>query len=466
MRKELLRLEHATQTYSAERVLDDFKLSLFCGEIASLVGVRVFENDCLMELFSGQSTLTEGTLLFENTPVSLKTEGLPSSLGVRCIRKRPNLIPQLSVSENLFVIKPNAGKFLLNIREIKRQTRYLLREIELPIDEDDIAADLTIADQHCIEILRAIVQKAKLIVMEDIAESYNEEEKKQLIHLLLAAAQENISILYLSFYSSTIFNISDRIFLMHRSQHVRTYFPGDTSAIELGNLVRRLNLVKSTQARDNLTGPVMFEFKDFFNLHMTQPFCAQLHQGEILGVYDNGRGVANEIIHTIFGEGVWKPGSLLVFDQSLEPGDRRVLERHGVLLIPSLKEQNAYLHNLSIEDNLMLPIMRKNALPFFVNNARVSTFAKKAFDQILEDYFCGDNLQGEYLEQCVLYFRCILSRPRIMVCAPAYLCSDALMHKVISTFLHIAVSNQVSAIVFSHDHNELHPICNRIEEIK
>lgn len=466
MQHELIRMEHATQTIRGEKVLDDFKLNLFCGEIISLVGVRDFENDCLLQLFSGQSTLAKGSFLLEDKPLDLTHRALPASVSISCIRKQHNLIAQLSIGENLFVVKRNARKLYLNTYAVRQQTRCLLEKAGLPLQETDLAAHLTPAQSHCIEILRAMVQSARLLVLEDIAESYTEEENEQLCALLKQATAQGISVLYLSFYPSAVFSISQRISLMRKGRHIRTYAPEELSLEALTDLVRQLNHSSAPPSIHHSAGGVLFEIRQLCYSFLQTPLNISLHRGEILGYYDNGTGVAHELIGCLFTACNWPDGSLLLEEKPLARCNTASLAKKGVMLIPGFAEQSAYLHNLSPQENLFLPLMPTSSLPCFLKNERVQHYAWHSFQEILAQYFSADFIQGKYLEVAILYYRCVLSRPRLMVCENPYRGADALMRKIVATFLRIAAAEGISVMVFSHAYEDLLTICDRVLELK
>ena len=312
MKKELLRLEHVVQKYEGRKVLNDFKLNLFCGEIVNLVGIRDYENDCLMDLFSGKIRLMEGNSFLEEKTIDLMKKTIPAVMKVICIQKKNTLISQMTVGENLFVIKSNGHKLFLNHHALRHQTHYLLEKAGISLQGSELVSDLRLAQCHFIEILRAQIQNARLIVLEDITGTYSDVEKSHLCQMLKAAAKENVAILYLSFYPNEISQIADRTILVHRGQHIRTYYKGEIENEKLTELVQKLNYGGNTPVLEHSTGRVIFEIKHLKTESMAEPFSYALREGEIAGLYDNGQKICDEIIKTIFEKRNWKSGNLLL----------------------------------------------------------------------------------------------------------------------------------------------------------
>lgn len=466
MEEELLRFEHVLRKHAGRNVLDDFKLNLFRGEIVNLIGVRGYENDCLMELFSGQSPLIEGSFWFHEQKTDLTKRPLQPSKGVVCIRKQSNLIPQMTVGENLFVIKSNRHKFFLNIHAVYQQTHYLLKKTGISISADTLASGLCPAQCHYVEILRGMIQNAELIVLEDIAESYSDAEKEQLRKLLSEMAEQKITILYLSFYPGAVLPVVDRIVLMHRGQHIRTYYPEETSEGELTDLVRRINYGESTPSIVHSAGRVIFEIRELCTSNMSHPFSLKLHQGEIVGIYDNGQRICSEVTDCIFEKRNWSKGTILLDEEELQPFlQLDELAQRGIMLIPDLMEKKVYLSNLSPEENLLFPIMGRSSR-FLIKSQRMQRYAWNSFEKILGRYFQGDSIQGKYLEISILYYRCILAQPNLLVCVNPYRYADTLMRKIIAIFLRIAASQDISVLMVSGEYKEMLLVCDQVIEMK
>lgn len=466
MPRELLRFEHATTLFAGERILDDFKLNLFRGEILHLVGVRNYETDCLLQLFSGKGVLEYGSFYLDDQPVDLIGQPLSQNIGVLCISKESKLIPQLSVAENLFVIKRHSKKFWLNARLIRQQAQSLLDAEHIPVRADDIASQLSPAHQHCVEILRATIQDTKIIILEDIAELYTEQEKELILSLLRKAASQGTAILHISFYLGTFFNPAERTVLIWKGQHIRTFYPNDISAKQLTELIDKLNHGVPSTPIEHAAGGVLLHIRNLHYADSAEPLHIELYEREILGVLDSGLGLTNVVIDHLFESCDWHAGDITLAGHILKPRDAAALAKDGILLIPSILEHSAYLQNLSPKENLLLPIMHSTSLFGLIKNQRMQKYVWRSFTKILDQYFGDTVIQGKYLELSILYYRCILSRPRVMVCANPFLYADAMMRSIVATFIRVAAAEGISTIIFSNDPVELFRMCDRVVELK
>ena len=467
MKKELLRLEHVVQKYEGRKVLNDFKLNLFCGEIVNLVGIRDYENDCLMDLFSGKIRLMEGNSFLEEKTIDLMKKTIPAVMKVICIQKKNTLISQMTVGENLFVIKSNGHKLFLNHHALRHQTHYLLEKAGISLQGSELVSDLRPAQCHFIEILRAQIQNARLIVLEDITGTYSDVEKSHLSQILKAAAKENVAILYLSFYPNEISQIADRTILVHRGQHIRTYYKGEIENEKLTELVQKLNYGGNTPVLEHSTGRVIFEIKHLKTESMAEPFSYALREGEIAGLYDNGQKICDEIMKTIFEKRNWKSGNLLLDGKIVKPFQNvNQLVNSGIIFLPDAIKKNIYMDNFSEQENVFFPILKKNSRFFFQKNKRMQKYVWNAFQDLLMTYFPDETINGKYLEMSISYYRYIIMNPYLIVCINPYRYADSLMCRIIAFFIKYAASKGIAVLIISGEYKEMLQVCDQIVELK
>lgn len=463
MREEIIRLEHATKNIMGEPVLSDYRINLYNGEIVSLCGVKEHENRTLLDIFSGTMTLDEGSMFFYDKPHDIVKRPLTAWPKIVCVRKVSNLIQQLSVAENLFVIKKNARKLFLNSRSVNLQTDYILRKAGLEVRSKDLVSSCSPAEQHIIEIIRASIQNAKLVVIDDIIDSYTEKEKKTLIDNLKILRENGCCVLYLSFYPQLIADYSDRILLMNSGRHLRTYYPGDSSIDALSNEVYRQNRGISPLPSIHASGQVVFEIQAMQAPWSNTPFNMELHRGEVLGCYDNESKFSSLLLDMLSGSR--KCSGVYLSGEQFCPKSLSHAARHGVVLIPEDMLRRAYLENIELSENLILPLLRRIRLAGGLISRRMRAYYEKDFHSFLKDNFEGEKIDGIYLKLCILFYRWILYRPRVIVCMEPYAYSDSLVRKIVAAFLHLATSEGIGIIVFSREYLNLRQICDRVIEI-
>jgi len=463
MREEIFRLEHATKRMYGGPVLSDYKINLYRSETVSLCGVKEHEHALILSIFSGVSTLDGGSLYLFDKPFDIKRKPLGSRPEIVCIRKKPNLIRQLSVGENLFVVKKNARKLFLNKKTISLQTDYLLHKAGLTVGADDLVSSCTPAQQHLIELIRASIQNVKLIVLEDILEAYTDKEKATIINYLSILRSNGCAVLYLSFYPQQLISHSDRILLMHAGRHLRTYYPGEISADDLSHEVQRQNKGVSPFPTYNASGNVVFSVKGLKAPWTNHLLSMDLHEGEVLGCYDNESKFSGLFLRIISGEE--RDDGIFLNNVQFRPKSLSHAARQGLILIPDDLPRKAYLENLTISENLTLPILQKNRLAGGFINERIKGYLEKQFNDFMNTYFEDDAIDGVYLKLCVLFFRWILYRPKVIICMEPYAYSDELVRKIVATFLRVAASEGIGVIVFSNQNLKLRSICDRVVEM-
>ncbi|HOO28609.1 MAG TPA: hypothetical protein PLU43_09100, partial [Lachnospiraceae bacterium] len=461
---EILRIEHARKIIFDKHILNDFKINVLDSEIVSLCGVRAFENDLLLDFFEGRTSLDKGRFYFMEKFYDITRQTLHLNGQILCIRKKPCLVQQLSVGENLFVVKHNARKFFLNRKAVYQQTAYLLSKYKLSLPPKSRIQDLSIADQHIVELIRASIQNIRLIVLEDIAMSYSESERQMLLHTVRLLQKQGIALIYLSFYPSCITDISSRILLMYAGSHLRTLYPGECTLQELTGIINRQHPDPSSFINRQYTGKEIFVIAGLQYGAGIPALNLQLHEGEILGIYDNEALFAKKIVEAILitgtGGNTFRLSGKIYTPQGLPHA-----VQSGIVYIPNFFYRDSYLDNLSGSQNLSLPLIRKTRRAGLLINRHIEDYSWSKLEELLNDYFPEDSIDGIYKEICIVYYHWILYRPKIIVCLDPFSYGDSLIRKIITVFLRMAVSMDIGILLLSHDYNDLTQLSDRVIRI-
>ena len=199
MKQEVLRLEHVYKDVQGYKVLDDFKLNIYKGEIVSLVGLSGCGKTELGEILGSNYSFDKGRVLFDEKPYKVDRKIPTERLGIFSLYSHDILVPQLSVAENIFIIwKGNYSYLTFSKKSIIGQTKLLLKEFGLNIKADIKAEELSIANQQAVKLIKAYAKQAKLIIANDIANSYTRDEMIMIKSILQKLKERGISTLWMS----------------------------------------------------------------------------------------------------------------------------------------------------------------------------------------------------------------------------------------------------------------------------
>jgi ribose transport system ATP-binding protein len=201
-------------------------LDLCAGEVLALVGENGAGKSTLMKLLTGVYTVDEGEFFLNGEPYEPTSPKHAQDLGIAIIHQEFNLMPDLTVAQNLFIGRePRGSRIFLNERRLNAQARDLIERLRLPLAPKQIVGNLTVAKQQMVEIGKALSYDAKLLIMDEPTAALNDAEVEVLHDLIRRFVQPDTGVVYISHRMDEIFEIADRVTVLRDGRHVETRTP-------------------------------------------------------------------------------------------------------------------------------------------------------------------------------------------------------------------------------------------------
>lgn len=228
MKSEILRMGHVCRQISNKKVLDDFNLNVFAGEIVSLLGLSGSGKTTLARIITGNEGIDSGRIYFNETPVAKTSRQTAKINGMMGVFREMRLVGQLSVAENLFVIKENKSrKFLLRKKIIHGETAELMAAFGPDIGSTWLGAELSVAMQHMVHLIKLTVMGARLIVVDDLTQGYTQKEKDALCRVIRQCRSRGVVFLMNHRHIDEAMAVSDRMVVLRDGRNVKTIWRED-----------------------------------------------------------------------------------------------------------------------------------------------------------------------------------------------------------------------------------------------
>ena len=272
MKNEILRLERVTAIQDEVTLLDNFNLHIFQGEIMGLVCINANGKEALIQLISQNLPIHYGRVYFNEVLVNNYQHSPMTMNKVAVIEQKSKLIEDLSVADNVFVLRRGFKKYRINPRVLNKQLRQFVQEIEPDIDGNGLVANLSPYEKCVVELLRAVIMGAKLIVIMDISNCIGAADLVKFHTLLRHYCGQGFSFLYICNHHEEAFKICTRMSLMKDGKILRVFnrdeFQNDNMApYYIGQFA---DLTKPAVRRQNEKGILTFQDVCTDNLkHMT-----------------------------------------------------------------------------------------------------------------------------------------------------------------------------------------------------
>lgn len=465
MKKEILRMEQVNITGDLTDILNNFRLNIYEGELVNLIGLSGAGKTLLLNFFNGNITIKSGRVLF-NKKEYRSGDCFSPNQKIICIGQESSLLVKMTVAENIFVLSRKKKGLWFSNKQIEYQAKLLLSEYAPDINPSTIVDELSIFQQHLISILRAIVNEASLVIIDNVFQSYGYHEIisiKKLIHRL---KEKKIAVLYESQKIDFLHDITDRIIILRKGVNVRTFYPEDYDE-NLCNLLLIGNEIPNSFVHTSyIRNEPLLTLKDYFCDNMKTKFNLMLNKGEIIGLYDKENKKNVELALSLLGESKEYTGTIKYKDLTYTPKGLDNAINHGIGYMPRNMIDVSLINEMSYKENLYLPIMKKTSKAFIFNDPSIEKYLGKKYMKYLGISMkqMDNEVQtfDKYIYNNILLTRWIVFRPALMICIEPCSRADILMQNLIYSAFELIVKDGGSIIITASDLNELYPICDRI----
>ncbi|EHK53843.1 sugar ABC transporter ATP-binding protein [Allomesorhizobium alhagi] len=356
-----------SKSFGGVAALRDVHLELKAGEIHALMGENGAGKSTLMKILSGVHTDYEGTVRVDGETVHFGSVRDAEAAGIAIIHQELNLVPELSVSDNIFLGRERLIAGLIVDRKAStRAARALLQRLGIDLDPEARIASLRVGEQQLVEIAKALSLDARILIMDEPTSALSPAECRRLFGIIRQLAADGVAIVYISHRIDEVMHLADRVTVFRDGRHVLTgEMSGLTEDAIIAAMVGRslLDAVHDERVADDR---IVMAVR---NLSLSVPqrhgwrqvlegVSFDLHAGEILGIGGLLGSGRTEILETIFGSAEGQSGGEIRLDGlAVEIRSPRDARRLGIALVTEDRKSQGLHLQASITDNVALPLV-------------------------------------------------------------------------------------------------------------
>ena len=368
----LLEMKNIHKRFPGVYALRGVSLSLRRGEVHALLGENGAGKSTLIKVLGGIYEKDEGEIIVEGKPWKLNNVEDARAAGVSIIHQELVLVPYLTVAENIFLGRETGRGPFVDFNQMVEDTRQALAELGLDLSPTALVADLNLAQQQMVEIVKAVSFNARIIVMDEPTSSLSDKEVDLLFQNIRKLKARGIGIIYISHRMSELKQIADRVTVLRDGEYVATREIADTTNDELVALMvgrtldhyytRTYNPCSETvlSVRNLTGGPV-------------RNVSFDLRKGEILGFAGLVGAGRSETMQLIFGLRPAESGSVLLQGRELVGRKAGDILRAGVSLVPEDRKAEGIFPGMSLRFNITLKVLKD-----FIHGAHVDRNREQA----------------------------------------------------------------------------------------
>ncbi len=395
----LLRMEGIYKSFPGVQALSDAKFELDYGEVNALVGENGAGKSTLMKILGGIYHKDTGHIFLEGKEVEISNPHMAQRLGISIIHQELNLMPHLTVAQNIFIGREPRAKipFVVDDKTTNQEAERLFKMLNLRLDPTIKVADLTVAKQQMVEIAKALSFNAKILVMDEPTAALTETEIDELFSIIRQLRQKGVGVVHISHRLEELKQISDRVTVMRDGKYIDSLLTKDAPIDQIISLmVGRTIYETSPELPEKPNQEVVLEVRNLNHGRVLRQVNFSLKKGEILGFAGLVGAGRTEVARAIFGADPFDSGEVYIKGEKVHiasPGDAVA---HGIGYLSEDRKRYGLALGMDVKENIAMAAMKKFLNAFGWMNFKKATVRGQEMVEAL-------NIKTPSLEQQVKF---------------------------------------------------------------
>jgi monosaccharide-transporting ATPase len=422
----VLRVAGISKEFPGVRALVEVDFRLFPGEIHALLGENGAGKSTLIKVLTGVYQADAGTVVLDGEAVRITSPQQAQAAGVSTVYQEVNLVPTLSVAENVFIGREPRRFGVVRWKEMRRRATELVKRLNLDIDVSAPLGSFSIAIQQLVAIVRAVDISAKVLILDEPTSSLDRGEVEQLFTVMRQLKSEGVAILFVSHFLDQIYEICDRMTVLRNGRLVGEYLTSELRHLDLvarmiGKELAAIEELEEQPKRDLAAierQEPLLRAEQVARKGAIAPFDLSIHRGEVVGLAGLLGSGRTEVARLLFGADRADGGQLTVDGQPLSMRTPRTAIAHHVAFCPENRKTEGLVEDLTVRDNIILAVQAARGWS--------RPLAARRRDELIDRYVKAlritpadpdalvRNLSGGN-QQKVLLARWLITEPRLLI---------------------------------------------------
>ncbi|MBW7982668.1 galactofuranose ABC transporter, ATP-binding protein YtfR [Enterobacillus tribolii] len=464
----LLRTDGLSKVFPGVKALDNVSLSLRRGEIMALLGENGAGKSTLIKALTGVYQRDAGSIWLEGNEISPKNTAHAQELGIGTVYQEVNLLPNMSVADNLFIGREPRRFGLINRREMVKRATELMARYGFSLDVTEPLGRFSVAMQQIVAICRAIDLSAKVLILDEPTASLDAKEVEMLFTLMRRLRDQGVSLIFVTHFLEQVYAVTDRITVLRNGAFVGTCNTRDLPYIELVKMMlgRELdNKALQRAGRTLLSDKPVVRFENYGKKGVIEPFDLQVRPGEIVGLAGLLGSGRTETAEVIFGIRPADSGNAWVKGKQHALRSPYQASCLGLGFCPEDRKTDGIIAAASVRENIILALQAQRGWLRPIPRREQNQIAERFIRQ-LGIRTPGQEQAVEFLsggnQQKVLLSRWLLTRPQFLILDEPTRGIDVGAHAEIIRLIETLCADGLALLVISSELEELVGYADRI----
>ncbi len=352
-----------TKTFGNHTALDGVDIAFHRGEVHALLGENGAGKSTLIKILTGAYIPDGGTITLDGEVVNFTTPQQAQTLGIGTVYQEVNLLPNMTVIDNLFIGRqPTNGFGLVDKRRMERESREILNTYGLDIDVKAELSTFSVAVQQIIAIARAVELSGKVLILDEPTASLDRSEVEKLFGIVRQLRDRGLAIVFITHFLDQVFELSDRVTVLRNGRLVGTQAIASLDRTSLVRMMLGKDLAfhhPDVLGEEGEVGETLMEFEGFGLSNSVQPFDLKIHRGEVVGVAGLLGSGRTEMARLMFGIDQADSGSIKIDGSSRQVRNPREAVELGFGFCPEDRKIDGIFGDLSVRENIVIAMQAR-----------------------------------------------------------------------------------------------------------
>ena len=467
----ILELQNISKHYPGVKALEEVSLRLYSGEVHALLGENGAGKSTLVKVMTGAQSKDGGDIVFLGEKQHFCTPIEAQKIGISTVYQEVNLVPNLSVAQNLFLGHEPKRFGLIHFNKMYADARSVLTQFKLDIDVTAPLSQYPIAVQQLIAIARGVAMSAKVLVLDEPTASLDADEVQVLFGILNQLKQKGVAIVFITHFLDQVYQISDRITVLRNGRFIGEYLTAELPQSQLIEAMLGRSLLEQLvdkKIEDNPakgTSAVLLSLEGVSVKGSIQAMTLTVPKGQAVGLAGLLGSGRSEVCNAVFGLDLLESGSIHLAGKKLNLSQPVDAIHAGIALCPEDRKIDGIIGPLSIRENIILALQarvgwwrclskarQEEIAQFFIDKLQIATpDADKPIEQL-----SGGN------QQKVILARWLAIEPILLVLDEPTRGIDIGAHAEIIKLIRSLCDDGMSLLVASSELDELVAFSNKV----
>lgn len=366
-----IEMRNIIKSFGSNTVLKDVSFTLRGGEICALIGENGAGKSTLMNILGGVYKMDSGDIYIDGEKVEFSRPRESLEAGIAFIHQELNLINDLPIYENMFLgreLKNKWGK--LNLERMIHETEEIFNEMNLKLDPGTMVRDLDASYKQIVEICRAMIMKASIIIMDEPTTSLTEPEIKRVFNMMKTLIQHDVGIIFISHKLNEVKEVCQRYMVLRDGELVSEGNTADVTTDDLARFMVGYAVRTETLLRDKKLGEEFLRVEGLTHEHAYRDISFSVRRGEILGITGLLGDGRSELFQSVFGADDIMSGKIYLDGKQKNIGNTMQGLSKGIGYLPRNRKENGIIKDMDIIENASIVTWPKFAKRGVINREK------------------------------------------------------------------------------------------------